>query len=622
MSKDKETKKQSEAVPETNPSEQNASSDLNIRPVSSAPEEKEESVTKGNPGGDLSPDGTDASVNPLSDAAENPPEEMGMAELLAQEESAAGSTASAENSFLMAKVISIIEDGALVDIGEKSEALIPRDEFDKSAPFSIGETVPVMLHSKARENGYLKVSWQAARERMAWEHVEQAFKRKLPIQAKVKSETRGGLLIECEGGLVGFIPASQVDIRPARDLKRWKGQAVSVYVMEYDPGKNNLVCSRKLWISEENQKKKSETLAGLKPEDIKKGVVTGVTSFGAFVDIGGIEGLLHIGELEWAHTNKVSDILKVGQEIEVKVIKFDPETEKLSLSRKALLPHPWEKIEERFPVGTITEGKVVSLTDFGAFVEIAPQVEGLLHASEISWESFSQKPQERLKAGQTIQVKIIHVDRKQGKISLSLKRTQASPWGALQENHPVGSAVKVAVSYLVPFGAFARMPNGIEGLIHISDFSWTKRVRHPEDVLKIGEELEVKVLEIDSENEKISFGIKQLKPNPYETYAKGNRLTVTITQVTEAGAVAEIEPGLEGFLPRSEISNEQREKIEQPGSLLSVGDKVDAQVIAVDPKERKISLSIKKLEMELQRAAAKKYSAKTPRPKLGELLDS
>lgn len=546
-------------------------------------------------------------------------EGMGMAELLAQEESESEQAESSEHSLISAKVVSIVDEGALVDIGEKAEALVPRTEFGQTPPFAVGDTIHVVSLSRGPKGGNRRVSWRAARDRMAWEQIEQIYRSKQPVQVKIKAETRGGLIAECENGITGFIPASQIDVRPSRDLKKWKGQTVSVYVAEFDSRKNNLVLSRKLWVSEENEKKKTETMATLKEGDVKQGTVTGITSFGAFVDIGGVEGLLHIGELEWARTNKVSDVLKVGQKVEVKVIKLDLQAEKISLSRKALLPHPWDNVDKRFPVNSIVDGKVVSVTDFGAFVEIAPQVEGLLHASEISWNAFSQKPQEVLKAGEKIKVKVISVNHEQQKISLSLKRTKESPWDRIEQKYPVGSVAKVTVSYLVPFGAFVRLEEGVEGLIHISDFSWAKRVRHPEDVIKVGQELEVRVLEIDSTKEKISFGLKQLKANPYEAYSKGKRVAGAITEVNDSGAVVEIEPELEGFIPRSEISSE---RFERPSDVLTVGEKVEAKVILVDPKERKINLSIRQLELDLQRAAEKKYSAKNPRPKLGELLDS
>ena len=546
-------------------------------------------------------------------------EEMDMAQLLAQHEAASESHAIENNSILIAKIAALSQDGVMVDIGKKKEVLIPIKEFGKSADrLVIGGTLPVLVISDGGGNRPVKVSWRAANERMAWEHAGEAQKRNLPIQARVKGEIKGGLLLECEGALTAFMPASHVDVRPLHDLKRFKGQTLSAYVVELDAKKNKLILSRKLWLSEENQKKKSETLAHLKTGDTRKGVVTGIASFGAFVDLGGIEGLLHIGELEWAHTKKVSDVLKAGQEIEVKILKFDPETEKISLSRKELLPHPWDGVESRFPAGGLVKGKVTTVTDFGAFVEIAPHVEGLLHASELSWKSMSPRPRDYVKAGQVIQVMILSVNREKEKISLSLKRLEASPWEKIVHDFPVGSKTQVTITNLVSFGAFARLPNGIEGLIHISDFSWVKRISHPRDVLKEGQETLVKILEIDPAKEKISFGIKQLKPNPYETYKKGARVSGPVTQVTAAGALVQIEPDLEGFVPAREIS---QEKAEQPKLSLSVGDKVEAKVILVNLKEKKIQLSIRQLEQELERAAVKKYSKSVPRPNLGELLE-
>lgn len=545
-------------------------------------------------------------------------ESMDMAALLAQEEASGERVFIEQGALTTAVVVSILEDGVLVDVGQKAEVLIPRSEFGETIPFAAGETIPVLKLSGSR-GGTPRLSWRAARDQMAWQKIEEIYRNKESLNVKVKSEIRGGLLVECDNGLTGFVPASQVDVRQVKDLKRFKGQTLTVYISEYDSRKNNLVLSRRMWLAEINDKKKTETLAALQEGEVRKGVVTSLTSFGAFVDIGGVEGLLHIGELEWARTQKVSDVLKVGQQVDVKVLKFDAATGKISLSRKELLPHPWDGIEARFPVGGTVEGKVVSITDFGAFLELAPQVEGLLHSSEMTWDAFAKKPQDVLKVGEKIQVKVIHVNRAQEKISLSLKRTQESPWAKIREKYPTGSVIKVTVSYLVPFGAFARLPDGLEGLIHISDFYWSKRIRHPEDVLKVGQELDVKVLDIDADKEKISLGLKQTTPNPYEIYSRGKKVAGTVKQVTESGAVVELEHEAEGFIPRSEASTERFDKL---ADILAVGARVEAKVIAVDAKERKISLSVKQLDLELQRAAERKYSGKTPRPKLGELFES
>ncbi len=546
-------------------------------------------------------------------------EELGMAELLAQHESETLETAKTVGSFILAKVVSIVESGALVDIGEKAEALIPRIEFGPNPPFAIGDSVPVLVSQGIRREDHLKVSWRAARDKMAWEQIVSAQEKKIPIHGKVKSETKGGLLFECDFGLVGFIPASQIDVRPSRDLKKWTGKEMSVYIMEYDVRKNNLVLSRKQWQSEVNLKLKTQTLTELKIGDVKTGVVTGITTFGAFVDIGGIEGLLHIGELEWGHTKKVGDVLRIGQEIKVKVIKFDAAKDKVSLSRRELLPHPWDGVEERFPAGSVVPGMVVSITDFGAFVEIAPQVEGLLHASEVSWKTNSINLKESLKVGQKLQVKVLGVNRQKEKISLSAKRVEANPWDTIEHIYPIGSRTKVLVTTLAPFGAFVKLKEGIEGLIHISDFSWTKRVKNPQDMIAAGQEIEAQVLEINKEKEKISFGLKQLKANPYETYSRGSKITGKVIQLMEAGAVVEIDSELEAFVPSTEITSE---KFVKPQDLLQVGDMIEAKVIQVDAKERKLNVSIKQLDRDLQIAATKKYSDRAPRPNLGKLLDS
>ncbi len=545
------------------------------------------------------------------------PEEMGMAELLAQEESAGGAD-SQNGSFITVRVVSFNKDGALVNTGSKAEALIPKSEFGEEAPFAVGDSVQVLRDSSSRVEGYLTVSWKAARDRTSWREVQELHKNKTPIPVKVKALIKGGLTVECLSGLTGFMPASQVDVRMSRNLEKWVGQTLTAYIMEFDVRKNNLVLSRKTFVAEENAKKKAETLQHIKVGDVRQGVVTGITTFGAFVDIGGIEGLLHIGELEWAHTKKVSDVLKVGQQIDVKIIKMDPQTEKVSLSRKSLMPHPWENVEQRFPAGAVVKGKITSFTDFGVFLELAPQVEGLLHQTEISWKHETQNPKELFKVGQELEVKVLSANREKEKISLSLKRVGENPWDSLMQKYPEGSTVKVTVTSLAPFGAFARLEAGMEGLIHISDFSWAKRVRHPEDVLKPGQEIEAKVLEIDPQKEKISLGLKQLKANPFETYAKGKKVKGVVSQVNDAGAVVALEPDVEGFVPYGEVSTEKFEKV---SDVLKEGQEIEGKIMLVDAKERKIHISIRQLDRDLQRAAVRKYSGNTPGPALGDLFE-
>jgi len=547
-------------------------------------------------------------------------QEMDMAQLLAEHESAAKAKSVDLGSILMAKVISISEDGLWVDTGEKKEAFIPSNEFKKNNFFSPGDTIPVILSTKSGKMGsQTHVSWRKAAEQMAWEHITQSKNRNLPVTVKVIGDIKGGLLLECEDVLTAFMPASHVDIRPVKDLKSFKNKTFTASIVESEPHKGKLILSRKIVLSQENQKKKEEILSRLKDGEVHTGVVTGITSFGAFVDLGGVEGLLHIGELEWARTRKVSDVVKVGQEITVKIIKFDLESEKISLSRKTLLPHPWDNIESRFPIDSQVSGKITSVTDFGAFVEIAPQVEGLLHGSEILWGEPNPKPGAHLKVGQTLLLKIIGVDRQKEKISLSLKRNQESPWKRISENYPPGSTVKVKITHLAPYGAFARLPEGFEGLIHISDFSWVKRIPHPNDMVKSGQEIEVKIISVKPDTEKISFGIKQMKPNPFETYRKGFKVSGSITQVTDQGAHLEIEPDLEGYIPLSEVSIE---RVDSAKKVFKIGDTAEAKVIAVDAKNRRIQLSVRSIEQDQHRQAVKKYSAHLPRPNLGELLDN
>ncbi|MBI2119778.1 MAG: 30S ribosomal protein S1 [Elusimicrobia bacterium] len=557
-----------------------------------------------------------ATEPPLSASSDSPEEEIGMAELLEQESAAQSLN---QNPIFMAEIVSIVKDGVLVDTGRKMEALIPMEEFGTNIPFKAGEMIPVCKVQGNSSDGHAKVSWKRAQEQIAWEEVEQALRTKTPLQAKIVLEIKGGLVVECENGLRGFLPASQIDVRPVRDLKKWMGQKITVYIMDFDARKNNLVLSRKLWKSEEDQKKREEILSVLKVGDKREGIVRGITSYGAFIDIGGMEALLHIGELDWAHTKRVKDVLKIGQRIEVQVIEINQESQKIALSRKTLLTHPWEKIEERFPLGSIQDGRVTHLTDFGAFVEICPNVEGLVHISEISWNSDKKKPKELLKAGQKVKVKILAIDREKEKISLSIKRAGQSPWELIPTKYRVGSLVQVRISSLASFGAFASLPEGPEGLIHISDFSWTQKIENLEKFLKVGEMCEVKVLEIVPKKEKISFGLKQKEPNPFEAIRKKSKLKGKVIAIESSGATIDLDRQLQGFIPNQELSSE---KFVHPTDVIKVGEEIEAVVTDVNAKERRVYLSIKRLEHQLQRAAAEKYSKKSPGPALGQLFNS
>jgi small subunit ribosomal protein S1 len=542
-------------------------------------------------------------------------EELSMEQLLAQEEAAAQAQESTEGPFLSAKVVSIIKDGALVDIGLKGEALIDRSEFGDKPPFHVGETISVL---RLRGADPVRVSWKAARDQMSWDEIVICFERKMPIHATIQRDIKGGFVAECENGLRAFVPASQLELKPGADAKKWKNQKITAYILECDRRKGNLVLSRRQWLEEANQKRRAEVLSNLQVGDVREGTVSGIASFGAFIDLGGVEGLLHIGEIEWMKLPKMSQVFKVGQKLQVKVTGFDGETGRISLSRKQLLPHPWDGIEGRFKVGSIVKGKVVNITDFGAFVELEPKVEGLVHVSEISWSKENKKPRELLKAGQEVNVWILAINRAEEKISLSIKRAQENPWAALKAKYPNGSTVKGTVVSFAPFGAFVRLESGLEGLLHVSDISWKKTDKKPEELLKQGQELELKLLNIDVKTGKISLGLKQNEANPYNAYKKGAVLKVKIKELNSGGAVVDLGEDMEGFIPRSEIANEKFEKIED---VVAAGQEVEAKVILVEPKDRKVQLSIRKLDQELQRKAHAKYTGHRPGPLLKDLFE-
>jgi small subunit ribosomal protein S1 len=519
---------------------------------------------------------------------------------------------------VQARILGKNADGVLVDIGLKMEGLIPKTEFadfEHQLPFREGETVPVLVRQIEGHDNYHRVSWRAAREMSAWDKLVAAFKSDQPVEATIVKKVKGGYVVDI--GVDAFLPGSQLDLRPSHNVDAWLQKKVSVFITEMDRAKANVVVSRRKWLEKERARARETTLASLAENQLVTGTVTSLTNFGAFVDIGGVEGLLHVSDMSWHRTEKPSQVLQVGQTLQVKVLKYDPATHRISLGLKQLQPHPWETIPKRYPVGSTVKGHVTTLTNFGAFVELEPGLEGLLHVSELSWKERITKPQEVLKAGEEVTVKVILVDPAKEKISLSLKRTGVSPWELARTNYPAGSRVRGPVTHLTPFGAFVMLPEGIEGLVHISDMSWAKKAQHPSDVVAVGQEIEMVVMEVKAEAEKIILSMKHTQPDPIGVIRVGQIVTGRVVRAGEGGLTLELTSGVEAHIRPSELSEDAEGRVMIP----AIGEEVTAKVTRCDPRERRVELSIRRQERDEERHLLKRYGGQNQQPlTLGDVL--
>jgi small subunit ribosomal protein S1 len=509
-------------------------------------------------------------------------------------------------SVVTAVVVDATDQGVLVDVGLKVEGFIPLSEFRSLPnPPAPGESFPALIKRMDGPNGHPLVSWRQARERIHWDRIQQAKEAGTPVEGTVLRQVKGGLIVDI--GLEGFLPASQADRRPMKDLSVLVGKKVRVEILEMDPKKGNVVVSRRHVLEGEAALLREQTLKDLDVGKIYTGTVTSVTDFGAFVDIGGIEGLLRISDVAWQRVEKLSDHVSVGQAIEVKVLKYDPATRKIALGRKHLLPFPWEGVETRYLVRNRVKGRVTHLTPFGAFVELEPGVEGLIHQSEFSWMERWPKPEKFVNPGDEVEVQVISCDAANQKIGLSLKRAGQNPWQEASALYPVGSRVKGTVTHLVAFGAFVRLPNGIEGLLRSADISWTKPVHHPKEFVSEGQELELVVLEVDAASERIALGLKQLREDPFVSVKPGDVVQAKVVRLTEFGAFAEIEADVEGFIHVAEIAADKR--FGHASEALALGQEVTAVVTKLQRKSKRIDLSIRQQDQRQERHLLKQYQS-------------
>ncbi len=527
-----------------------------------------------------------------------------------------------EGQVVKGRVIKVLPNEVIVDVGYKSEGIIDRDEFlDREGKVSVqeGDEVEVLLEKTEDKEGYLVLSKEKAEKMKVWERVEQAFKEGTPLTGRVVDRIKGGLAVDI--GIRAFLPGSLVDLRPVRNLDSYKGQELRMQVIKVNRRRGNIVLSRKAILEEENKEKKQKTLDTLEEGKVVKGVVKNITEYGAFIDLGGLDGLLHITDMSWGRINHPSELFSISDEVEVVVLKFDADRERVSLGYKQRTPDPWAAVDDRYPIGSRVRGKVVSLTDYGAFVELEEGVEGLIHVSAMSCTKRIKHPSKIVAVDDTVEAMVLDLDKENRRLSLGLKQTEPNPWALIDEKYEVGSRITGKVRNLTNFGAFIEVEEGVDGLVHISDLSWSKRIKHPSEVLQKGDEVEAVILKIDTENQRLSLGIKQLQPNIwdefYRLHSVGEVMRGKVVRLTEFGAFVELEEGIEGLVHVSEFSTE---RVENPETYFNIGDELDVKIIKMDPTENKIGLSVKAIVQETAQHDLATYARDGGAVSLGDVV--
>jgi len=521
-------------------------------------------------------------------------------------------------------IVAVEKDYVVVDIGYKSEGQINIREFtdaEGNVQAKVGDTVDVLLERTEDEDGTIILSKEKAAKIKVWDEISRVYNDDGVIHGTIVGRVKGGMSVDI--GVNAFLPGSQVDLRPVRNLDAMIGRDFDFKILKFNKKRSNIVLSRRVLLEKEREEKKKETLKILEDGRVMQGVVKNITDYGVFVDLGGIDGLLHITDMSWGRVGHPSEMFAIGDEITVKVLHFDRERERVSLGLKQLKEDPWLTAAEKYPVGTRVQGRVVSLADYGAFVEVEEGVEGLIHVSEMSWTRKIRHPSKVVQVGDIVEAVVLSINPEAKRISLGMKQVEPNPWDVIAEKYPVGTTIEGRIKNITDFGLFIGIDEGIDGLVHISDISWTKRIKHPSELYKKGDEVRAVVLNIDRENERFSLGIKQLESDPWDEiphkYQVGSTVTGTVTNVTDFGVFVELEEGIEGLIHVSEISSE---KIKTPVGMFNEGDTVTAKVVSVSRRDRKIALSLRRLEDEADRATYREYlnSAQAATSNLGELL--
>ncbi|MGB0553580.1 MAG: 30S ribosomal protein S1 [Alphaproteobacteria bacterium] len=521
------------------------------------------------------------------------------------------------------RVISVENDFALIDVGLKSEGRVLLKEFappGQKAELAVGDTVEVFLERMENKNGEAVLSREKARREEAWTELEKAFDKTERVNGVIFGRVKGGFTVDLQGA-VAFLPGSQVDIRPVRDVTPLMGTPQPFQILKMDRSRGNIVVSRRAVLEESRAEQRTELIAGLKEGQVLNGVVKNITDYGAFIDLGGVDGLLHVTDIAWRRINHPSEALQIGQSIDVQVIRFNRETQRISLGMKQLEADPWEGVEAKYPVDVRFTGRVTNITDYGAFVELEPGVEGLVHVSEMSWTKKNVHPGKIVSTSQEVEVQVLDTDPQKRRISLGLKQTMTNPWDAFLGQHPLGSEMEGEVKNITEFGLFVGLPGEIDGMVHMSDLDWEKAGEEAIEAYNKGDMVKVKVLDIDVDKERISLGVKQLTSDPFESemsnVTRGVVVTCTVSEITTGGIEVTISDGVKGFIRKSDLS---RDRSEQRPDRFAVGEKVDAKVTSIDKSTRKISLSIKAREVEEEKKAMADYGSSDAGASLGDIL--
>ncbi|KRT70096.1 MAG: 30S ribosomal protein S1 [Candidatus Rokubacteria bacterium CSP1-6] len=523
-----------------------------------------------------------------------------------------------EGEVVQGRVVQVRGGEVLVDVGYKSEGTIPLEEFTRSGTMpKVGDEIEVYLEAKEDNDGLIVLSKDRADKIKVWDTVSRAYEKGVPVEGRVVEVVKGGLAVDV--GVRAFLPGSQVDLRPVKNLASLLGQTIRAKVIKLNRRRGNVVLSRRAMLEEEREERRRHTLSVLQEGMALTGTVKNITDYGAFIDLGGIDGLLHVTDMSWGRIGHPSEIFQVGDQVEVVVLHFDKETSRVSLGYKQRSSDPWEVVETKYPVGAKVTGRVVSLTNYGAFVELEAGIEGLVHVSEMSWTRRVRHPSKLVNVGDPVDVMVLDVNKATKRISLGMKQVEPDPWGTIDERYKPGMRVQGQVRNLTDFGAFVELEPGVDGLLHISDMSWTRNIGHPSDLLKKGQQIETLILNVDRDAKRISLGVKQIQPDPWEVVAErypvGSRVTGKVVRLTDFGAFVELEPGVDGLLHISQMSDRPVGRTED---VVNVGDELTLVVIRVDPAERRIGLSLKELAAAVEGGEVKEFRGRQRRRGRGE----
>ncbi len=515
-----------------------------------------------------------------------------------------------QGDIVKGKILDITDTEVIVDIGFKSEGIVPIEEFETTKDIKVGDEVEVFLESMEDLNGQLILSRRRADFIRVWENVVEKYEKDEKITGTVTRRIKGGMVVSLNG-VDAFLPGSQIDVKPIRDFDAYLGKEMEFKIVKVNHARRNIVVSSRVLIEKEMESQRSEVIKQIEKGQVRKGLVKNITDFGVFVDLGGVDGLLHITDLSWGRVNHPSEVVKLDEEIEVVILDYNENKDRISLGRKQLLPHPWENIESKYPVGKVVTGKIVSLTDYGAFVELETGIEGLIHISEMSWSQHIKHPSQILHVGSEVEAKVLSIESDEKKISLGLKQLEPDPWEEIEAKYPINSRHRGVVRNLTQFGAFVELEEGIDGLVHISDLSWTKKIRHPSEVVKKSDEIDVIVLGINRDERRIALGHKQIEDNPWETFEERYKIDTdtkgTVTRIIDKGVIVTLPLGVDGFIPMTHLGHP---KLKKATEYYKEGDEIPCKVIEFDKENKKIVLSVTNYFKDRERKDLEEYLAK------------